>query len=90
MSARAPGLQQLALLVHVNPALMQRHLASFAEFHHVIVDWAARRTGLDPVADYQPEQTPAARRSASPTPCSPERPRSARPVRRWPRLSLTH
>jgi len=51
----APGLQQLAVLVHANPALMQRHLASFAEFHQVIVDWAAARTGLDPVAGYQPE-----------------------------------
>jgi AcrR family transcriptional regulator len=51
----APGLQQLAVLVHANPALMQRHLASFAEFHHVIVDWAARRTRLDPLTEYQPE-----------------------------------
>lgn len=51
----APGLQQLAGLVHVNPALMQRHLASFAEFQTVIVDWAARRARLDPITEYQPE-----------------------------------
>lgn len=34
---------------------MQRHLASFAEFHQVIVGWAVARTGLDPVAEYQSE-----------------------------------
>jgi AcrR family transcriptional regulator len=50
-----PQLQDLVRLMRANPELAARHVASYAPFREVIIEWAERRCRVDAEANVYPE-----------------------------------